>query len=107
MDDLDALALNRTCGYCAAGPDQWCVTARGYSRPPGQRAPRLHEARLRDLREAWRVGHGYGWDAALNSVASHLEAARQGARWVRDEVPRLTTDAVERWLLSWRESRRG
>lgn len=110
--DLNDLAyMGLACPYCGAQPGEWCVTARPYSRPAGHRATWLHEDRVRLLREAWRIGHQDAWETALDSVRHHLRAAREGAHWaVRDGVPQITSDAVERWLAGWLhrvERRRG
>lgn len=97
MDEIEELALDRTCGYCGKGPGEWCVTKSGalYNY--------LHARRTRELYALWRSarasGHADGYHggqrAALRAAAEHLERTpnqentyRNVADWLRARMPR-------------------
>lgn len=111
MGDLDALALLFPCGYCGAQPEEWCVTARPYSRPAGQRVTWLHEARLGPLREAWRAGWRDGQAIQADNIAVALGAAQRQDAWaVRSGVPVVPSaawPALREWLGHLRERASG
>lgn len=106
--DIDQLAVeNLACPACGAQPGDWCRTYQPYIHAPGRRAAWLHEARTHALREAWRIGYRGGEHMAYDSVVWRLQAAREGSWWaLRDGVPVLDTDAIERWVASLKEKRR-
>ena len=104
MGSLDEFALQFPCGYCGVEEGAWCVTAKGITRPPGQRAPWLHEARARPIREAWRQGWKDGQAIALESLITELRAARGGEHWATTaRVPVVNSND----LLDWLQRRRG
>ena len=106
MTDLDQLAyLGLPCSFCGADPGTWCVTARPYSRPPGQRAAYLHDARTRLLYEAWRAGRTSA-EAMVYGRLAQLFLARANGEWWARETP-TDLPGLARWLSQEEARARG
>lgn len=84
---FEQLGRQLPCPYCGARRYERCRTASGL------RASRMHEARTRELYEAWREGFHEGLAEALYGVKDRLSRAHL-------LTPQVLTELVK-WAVAW------